>query len=158
MNAVGAVSAATDLTVDSISFFTSLADEMNANPDRFALLGDAEMDAVLFMKASNGDFIVKLGFAGVRCDHVTEVPADEVHLADFCLEGSLSSWHTMFADIVEHGRATGMQTINALTLLGDDITLVGADPMGIDKFSRFNQTLQEFFDGAAAARAKTTKP
>ena len=70
--------------------------------------------------------------------------------ADFSLEGDLAAWDAMFADIIAHGRATGLQTINSLALLGDRISCEGTDPMGLDKFSRFNQTLQEFLDGAAA--------
>ena len=54
---------------------------------------------------------------------------------------------------VQHGRAEGLQTINSLALLGGAIACVGNDPMGLDKFSRFNQTLQEFFDGAARVGA-----
>ena len=57
-----------------------------------------------------------------------------------------------------HGRATGLQTINSLALLGDDIALGGSDPMGLDKFSRFNQTLQEFFDGASTLPAMEVTP
>ncbi len=144
--------------IDTVAFFAALADEMNANPDRFSVLGEAEMDAVLVMQSDDHDFCINLRFEGMRCDEVVEVLADVVHLADFCLEGSLSAWRAMFSDIVENGRATGMQTINALTLLGEEIKLVGSDPMGIDKFSRFNQTLQEFLDGAVVAFASTMKP
>jgi hypothetical protein len=151
------VAHATASAIDTVEFFAALADEMNAHPERFLVLGDAEMDAVLVMQAADRAFCIKLRFDGVRCDEVVEVPPDEIHLADFCLEGPLQAWRAMFADIVDHGRATGMQTINALTLLGDEIKLVGSDPMGIDKFSRFNQTLQEFFDGAVIALATTAK-
>ena len=58
----------------------------------------------------------------------------------------------MFDDIVANGTASGRQTINSLALLGTgstDIRLRGDDPMGVDKFSRFNQTLQEYLDGAS---------
>ena len=66
-------------------------------------------------------------------------------------------------DIVANGGASGRQTINSLTLLGTDIRLRGDDPMGTDKFSRFNQTLQEYLDGAAriavtAGRVTTEEP
>ncbi len=68
--------------------------------------------------------------------------------ADFRLEGPLQAWQDMFDDIAANGRATGFHTINSLALMGDRISCRGDDPMGLDKFSRFNQTLQEFFDGA----------
>jgi hypothetical protein len=59
----------------------------------------------------------------------------------------------MFDDILEHGTASGRLTINSLALLATDIRLRGDDPMGVDKFSRFNQTLQEYLDGAARIAA-----
>jgi len=67
---------------------------------------------------------------------------------DFRLAGPLEAWQAMFDDIAANGRATGLFTINSLALMGDRIRCEGDDPMGLDKFSRFNQTLQEFFDGA----------
>ncbi len=79
--------------------------------------------------------------------------AEEVDRTDFTLDGPVGEWRGMFADIVEHGRATGLWTLNSLALLADRIQLGGTDPMGLDRFSRFNQTLQEFFDGAARVAA-----
>jgi hypothetical protein len=60
----------------------------------------------------------------------------------------------MAVDIRRNGRATGRQTLNSLTMVGDAIQLRGVDVMGVDKFSRFNQSLQEFFDGAARTSAQ----
>ena len=59
----------------------------------------------------------------------------------------------MFDNVRANGGATGSQTLNSLTLLGDRIALHGDDPMGVDRFHRFNQSVQEFFDGAAALDA-----
>ena len=59
----------------------------------------------------------------------------------------------MFDDIAAHGHATGGWTLNTLTLFGDRIALDAADPMGEDRFHRFNQTLQEFVDAASRLRA-----
>jgi hypothetical protein len=80
------------------------------------------------------------------------VDASEATLADYYLDGPLAKWQAMFDDIVANGAASGRQTINSLALLAtsaDDVRLRGDDPMGTDKFSRFNQTLQEYLDGAA---------
>lgn len=135
------------MRIDSIGFFDSLAMEMNTHPEHYRMLGGADMAAVLVMERDGGDFRVRLDFDDLRCSGVAA--ADEDELADFRLAGPLDAWEAMFADIIANGRATGLQTINSLALLGDRIALVGHDPMGLDKFSRFNQTLQEFFDGAA---------
>jgi hypothetical protein len=142
------------MRIDDIDFFATLADTMNADPARFAAIGEADMDCVLVMRhrptlayVPQPDFAVRLVFEGVRCEHVVEAEPDEP--AEFHLAGDLAAWQEMFADVERHGRAEGLQTINSLALLGGAIACEGNDPMGLDKFSRFNQTLQEFFDGAA---------
>jgi len=137
------------MQIDTASFFEALADEMNAHPDTFRVLGEGDMVAALVMRRASGDWAVRLCFEGLRCEGASEVAADEAHLADFYLDGPFEAWQAMFADICEHGSASGRQTINSLALLSTDIRLRGDDPMGVDKFSRFNQTLQEYLDGAA---------
>lgn len=137
------------MQIDDVTFFEQLADEMNAHPERFTVLGDADMVGSLVMRRAGGDFAVRICFAALGCDGVDEVDPAEAAVADFYLDGPIEAWQAMFDDIVHHGAASGRQTINSLALLGTDIRLRGADPMGVDKFSRFNQTLQEYLDGAA---------
>ena len=137
------------MRIDNVGFFAGLADEMNARPDTFKILGDADMVAALVMRRDGGDFAVRIRFEGLRCEEVTEVAPIEANLADFYLDGPFDAWRAMFDDIVLNGSASGRQTINSLALIGDPIRLRGDDPMGVDKFSRFNQTLQEYLDGAA---------
>lgn len=139
--------------VDDVAFFDRLAERMNADPGRFAGLGEAEMVVALVMARPAGAFRVRLVFDGLQCTGVTETDAGGAAAADFRLEGPLEAWQEMFTDIEANGRATGLHTINSLALLGDHIACTGDDPMGLDKFSRFNQTLQEFFDGAARVAA-----
>lgn len=140
------------MTVDRIAVFRALATEMNAHPDRLRVFGDADMNCLVVMQRNaTQSWAARLVFDGIRCEHVEECAADEP--AEFALVGPLDAWESMFADIVGHGWATGRWTINSLALLGDDIRCEGSDPMGLDKFSRFNQTLQEFFDGAARVLA-----
>lgn len=138
-----------DSRIDTTAFFEALAAEMNAQTERFRLYGEADMDAVLVMRRDEGDFRVRLHFAEIECSDVTEVDEEEARLSDFRLEGDLASWQAMFDDIRANGSAAGLWTINSLALMGDKIVVAGDDPMGTDKFSRFNQTLQEFLDGAS---------
>ena len=135
--------------INSASFFQALADEMNAHPDQF--LGDADMVAALVMRGGGSDFAVKVTFEALGVSSVEEIPAIDATLADYYLDGPFAAWQTMFDDIVAHGAASGRQTINSLALLATDIRLRGTDPMGTDKFSRFNQSLQVYLDGAARA-------
>ena len=136
------------MSIDRVEFFRGLATEMNAHPQRFGPLGEADMDCLLVMQKPDGSaFTVRLVFEGIRCEHAVGAEADDP--AEFKLIGPIAAWEAMFADIETNGKATGFQTINSLALMGDDIYCGGDDPMGLDKFSRFNQTLQEFFDGAS---------
>jgi hypothetical protein len=145
------------MQIDNENFFSGLADEMNDSPDRFRILGEADMVAALVMRKPDGaDFAVRIVFESLRCEGAHEIPADEAHLADFYLDGAIEHWQTMFDDILANGSASGRQTINSLALLGTDIRLRGVDPMGTDKFSRFNQTLQEYLDGAARTAVATS--
>jgi len=140
--------------VDSLSFLEGLASEMNAHPERYEVLGDCDLVFGLVMERPDGDaFRARITFEGVSCLDVSAMEAGDEALCDCWLQGPLSAWAAMVADVLEHGRATGRHTLNSLTLLGDEIVLRGGDVMGIDKFSRFNQSLQEFFDGAAQAPA-----
>jgi len=134
-------------SVDRLDFFVSLADNMNAHPERFTILGDADMNVVIEMTNGSEPFRVGLAFEGLRCADVVAATDTDAKSADYRLVGTVSDWTEMFGDIKTHGRATGQYTINSLALLGDRIRLLGDDPMGLDKFSRFNQTLQEFLDG-----------
>ena len=138
------------MNINSASFFQALADDMNRRTDDFKILGDCDMSAVLVMRNDGGDFAVKISFAVLSCSGVKEVAAAEADgSGDYYLDGPLSAWQAMFDNILANGKAVDRQTINSLALLGDDIRLRGTDPMGVDKFSRFNQTLQEYLDGAA---------
>ena len=138
------------MKINSAPFFQALADDMNRRPDDFYILGDCDMHAVLVMRSDSGDFAIKISFAVLGCSGVQEVSAANANASgDYYLDGPLSAWQAMFDNILANGKAIGRLTINSLALLGDDIRLRGTDPMGIDKFSRFNQTLQEYLDGAA---------
>lgn len=138
------------MKIDSLTFFEELAAEMNAHPERYAVLGEADMTAAIVMHRDDSDaFRAVLRFVGLQCESVAETDATDARAADYRLEGSIDAWRTMFADIEANGVATGRQTINSLALLATDIVLRADDPMGEDKFSRFNQTLQEYLDGAS---------
>lgn len=137
------------MLVDRIELFDTLAERMNARPEQFEVLGDLDLDLVCVMGDDGDGFRVRLRFEGIACTGVGTCEPGEERAADCWLEGPLDAWVAMFDDVRAHGGATGMQTLNSLTLLGDRIALHGDDPMGVDRFHRFNQSVQEFFDGAA---------
>lgn len=134
--------------VTSAALYEDLARHMNHQSEHFRLLGDADMTVVFTVKAPAKTVHVQLVFNELTCDGVALVGVDESHLCDFRLEGGIDAWNEMFDDIAANGSASGPLTINSLALRGDRISIEGDDPMGLDKFSRFNQTLQDFLDGA----------
>ncbi len=136
--------------IDTLAYFDGLASEMNASPERFDPLGDIELDlAVVMERAGRDPFAVLLGFRGIGCESVAEIDPAAAEAADCYLLGDLDAWTAMFDNIVAEGGATGRWTLNSLSMVGDVIGVHGDDPMRVDRFFRFNQTLQEFFDGAA---------
>ena len=142
-----------NMRVDTIELFDALARRMNARPEHFEALGDIDLDLVCVMRFDIGAFSVRLSFEGIGCAGVGLCEPGDERTADCWLEGPLEAWVAMFDDVRAHGGATGMYTLNSLTLLGDRIALHGGDPMGVDRFHRFNQSVQEFFDGAATLDA-----
>lgn len=141
--------------VDDIGLFEVLAAEMNAHPERYEVLGDLDLVLGVVITRPTGDtFRARLTFDGIRCTDVSEMAAGDESTTDCWLEGPADAWTEMITDIRRNRGATGRQTLNSLTLVGDRICLRGTDVMGIDKFSRFNQSLQEFFDGAARTPAQ----
>ena len=136
--------------IDTVAFFDELAARMAAEPERDERLGDVDLDlAVIMRRTDREDFRVRLSFHGIRCDGVAVMEPGEEEAADCWLDGYLTDWQAMFDNISEHGHAVDEWTLNTLTLFGDRIALRASDPMGEDRFHRFNQTLQEFVDAAA---------
>ncbi len=136
--------------VGEIGFYQDLADLMNAHPDAYETLGEVDLSLGVVMNGDEGgDLRMRLRFEELGCAEVSAIAAGDEADCDCWLEGDMAAWGEMFDDIVANGRATGRQTINSLTLVGDRIDVKGGDPMGVDRFFRFNQTIQQFLDGAS---------
>lgn len=142
--------------IDTVAFWDGLAGEMNARPTEYEVLGDIDLDLVMVMGRPEGDARIRLSFSGITCDGVSE-GGDEAG-AHCAIVAPLAVWQDMFDNITAEGRATGRQTLNALTMLGEEMQIVGDDPMDTDRVSRFNQTLQHFLDGAAHLGAAVEAP
>jgi len=137
--------------VDSSEFFEALGADMARRVEEYRVLGDCNMDLGIEMQRPDGEpFRIVLHFEGLESPQVIVAdPGSDMPLADCKLEGPLDAWEEMIADIRANGSATGLQTLNSLTLIGDRIQVIGVDTMGVDRFFRYNQTLQAYFDGAA---------
>jgi hypothetical protein len=68
------------------------------------------------------------------------------------LEGEIEAWKEMVENIQAHGAADLTHTLNYLTLPDWPLRLVPASAEGqldVDRFYRYIETLQEFFNEAA---------
>jgi hypothetical protein len=139
----------------SVDWFQLLADVMDREPDTHRRLG--VIDITLVVKVDlPGQRSERycLVFDGYRCTAVRRLadgdPIPGKH--PVVIEGELGAWKEMIENIQTHGAADLTHTLNYLTLPDWPLRLVPAsedDQLDVDRFYRYNQSLQEFFDGAA---------
>lgn len=135
----------------SQEFFQGLRDRVNANPDRFRRLGTVDMTLVVKIDYDDSSSeCYEIVFSGYRCVSVAPVAAvSQVSSEAVVLSGSYSSWREMIENIVANGQADMDHTLNTLTLLDEPLRIDSANQLNTDLFYRYQQNLQEFFDGAA---------
>jgi hypothetical protein len=107
------------------------------------------VDAAIGLKVAERAF--RLTFDVFEIKDIREISADELRDVDFYLEMEPERWQAMLDNIREHGHAEGGFTLNSL-----DLTLPEGlhqnstgDGYRADKFFRFNESLQRFFDLAS---------
>ena len=142
---------ATVIPMDSVEVFRGLAAQMEAHRTEFEALGLCDLDLEVKVEGpSTSALRVLLRFRDYACSDVVALgPDEEVH-ADCRLEGDQAVWEEIRDDILANGHSTGRLTINSLVLLGERLRLRGIDPMGVDRFFRYAETVQRFFDGLGA--------
>ncbi|MHB1923317.1 MAG: hypothetical protein ACYCSJ_01350 [Acidimicrobiales bacterium] len=150
---------ATVIPMDSVEVFRGLAAQMEEHRGEFEALGLCDLDLeVKVGRGSAGPLRVLLRFRDYGCEDVVALePEEQVH-ADCRLEGELAVWEEIRDDIVANGRSTGRLTISSLVLLGERLRLGGVDPMGVDRFFRYAETVQRFFDGMPGLIASAGAP
>ncbi len=135
----------------SKAWFLALQERAAAKPDLFKKLGFADASVGISVESDNGaseaaGFVLE--FSGYGCKKVSTMERPEKG-ADFVLVGAYSVWKEMIENIRRNGEADLQHTLNVLTLPGVPLKLEAADQLKADLFFRYNQTLQEFFNGAA---------
>ena len=68
---------------------------------------------------------------------------------DFVICAPRQVWERMLGEIAREGHPELRRTLSSLALVGEELWLDSADQLREDKFYRFNQTLQEFFNLSA---------
>jgi len=135
----------------SVQFFEALREQVNANPERFRRLGTVDMTLVAKIDYDDSHCErYEIVFSGYRCvgvchlAHTDPLPGDAVVLA-----GPYSAWREMIENIFSNGQADLEHTLNTLTLFDEPLRVESGNQLDTDLFYRYQQNLQEFFDGAA---------
>jgi len=134
----------------SLAFFQALQTLMRQDEPRFRRLGFIDTTFGVHVVGPNGqEWRYLLAFEVFDCREVTEVGGFDLTAIDFVLKGDLSAWVEMLENIRQHNGAGVTHSLNTLTHFGERLTVLYDDPDNRDKFFRFQESLQEFFDLAS---------
>jgi hypothetical protein len=136
----------------SKDFFEELAARVNANPDLFRRLGTADMTLVVRVDYDDKSDFYEITFAGYRCTGVRQLKSfADATRSSVVVSGPYRAWFEMIDNIAAHGRADLEHTLNTLTLMDTPLRVEADNQLDADLFYRYQQNLQEFFDGAGRA-------
>lgn len=142
----------------SVEFFETLRERMNANRERFRRIGTA--DVVLVVKIDFPDHVrcFEVVFDGYRCESARALPSlAAARPGAVIVEGPYAVWREMVENIQRNGQADLDHTLNTLSLMDTPLRISAANQLDTDLFYRYQQTLQEFFDGAGAIAAESVR-
>jgi len=134
------------------AWFVALGRQMEAEREIFQRLGYAEVRFAIRIVSDDGaraEATTGLEFNGyslVRAEALSDTAAFD---PDFVICGRREIWTRMLTEIRQGGRPAPRHTLSSLALMGEELWLESSDQLREDKFYRFNQTLQEFFNLAA---------
>ena len=106
-------------------------------------------DAIVGLRV--GGLLYSLTFDVFDIKDIHETSEEELRDADFVLEMPYAPWVDLISNIREHGKADLAHSLNSLDLrLPDGLARnTTGDGYRHDKFFRFNESLQRFFDDSA---------
>jgi len=135
----------------SEKFFDALRERANADPERLRRLGTVDMTLVVKIDYPDRAECYEIVFSGYRCVRTRRVasPANAAKSA-IVLEGPYAAWREMIDNIVANGQADLEHTLNTLTLMDTPLHVDSDNQLDTDLFYRYQENLQQFFDGAAA--------
>lgn len=143
----------------SEEWFAALQRAADEDPARYRRLGTVDLVLVARIDMPTGaPELYEVTFAAYRCTRVRRLS----RLADAApgavvLEGPYDVWREMVESIERHGKADLAHTLNTLTLADFPMRVTAANQLDVDRFYRYQETLQEFFDEAARFHANPGK-
>ena len=133
-------------------WFLALGRLMEAEGELFRRLGYAEVRFAIRVLSEDGERTESLtgleinGYTLARAVSLDDAAGFD---ADFIICGRDSIWRGLLNTIRRNGRPELHRTLSSLALMGEELWLESDDQLREDKFYRFNQTLQEFFNLSA---------
>ncbi|HZU75173.1 MAG TPA: hypothetical protein VFA70_00310 [Dehalococcoidia bacterium] len=130
----------------SVEWFQAVADRAMAD-EQYKKFG--RVDALVGVQVGERNFALTFDVFDIR--DIREIGPAELRDLDFYLRMPPDLWRAMIEDIQREGHGGREYTLNTLDLKLPDGLAVNAlgDGYRMDKFFRFNQSLQRFFDLAA---------
>jgi hypothetical protein len=120
---------------------------MQQEGERFRRLGFIDTTfGVHVVGSGSQEWRYLLVFEVFDCREVSEVRDFDLTTIDFVLKGDLTAWTEMLANIHQNKGADVAHSLNTLTHFGERLQLVYDDPDNRDKFYRFQESIQQFFD------------
>jgi hypothetical protein len=137
----------------SIEFFDALRERANADPERLRRLGTVDMTLVVKIDYRDRAECYEIVFSGYRCVSTRRIAKPADIAGAIVLEGPYAAWREMIDNIVANGQADLDHTLNTLTLMDTPLHVDSDNQLDTDLFYRYQENLQEFFDGASAINA-----
>ena len=135
----------------STQWFRSLARRMALDEPAFRALGAVECAMVVKVDGARGPDLYEIVFDGFKVRSLRRLARlEDAAPGHFVLEASLETWREMIENIRAHGGPDLTHTLNYLTFPDFPMRVTGPDQLEVDAFYRYNQSLQRFFNGAAA--------
>lgn len=139
----------------SKEFFEALRTRINADSDRPRRLGTVDMTLVVKIDYADKSDYYEIRFSGYRCTGVRQLKSSiEADKGAVVVSGPYEVWREMFDNITSKGAADLAHTLNTLTLLDTPLLMQADNQLDADLFYRYQQNLQEFFDGAAQSSGR----
>jgi hypothetical protein len=146
----------TPISFPSPEWFRELAGRMERAPERYRKLGPVELTLVpRIVFPDGGTELYELVFSGLQCTRVERIPSPAAVRGPHpvLVEGEYAAWREMIENIYTNGAADLTHTLNYLTLPDWPLRIVPLDEAGgqldADRFYRYIESLQEFFNEAA---------
>jgi hypothetical protein len=131
----------------SLAFFQTLQARMRQDESRFRRLGFIDTTfGIHIVGPGSQEWRYVLTFEVFECRDVAAAPSFDLTVIDFVLKGDMAAWVEMLENIRQHNGADVTHSLNTLTHFGERLQLLYDDPDNRDKFFRFQESIQEFFD------------